>query len=150
MTTLNSSIQLALLNSRQAKKKKNQGFTLIELLITVVILGILSSIALPAFLNQQNRAAASGLDSEAMSAARSCAALQITGEEDLHAATLANTNTTGTCAAAGTASTFTASDPNGRASDAEAAVDAQGGIALTTASVPVGSGGAGDGAGDGG
>ena len=143
MTTLNSSIQLALLNSRQAKKKKNQGFTLIELLITVVILGILSSIALPAFLNQQNRAAASGLDSEAMSAARSCAALQITGEEGSHAATLENTNTTGTCAPAGTASTFTASDPNERASAAEAAVDAQGGIALTQASVPVGSGGGG-------
>ena len=124
MTTLNPRIRLALLKTRQAKKKKNQGFTLIELLITVVILGILSSIALPAFLNQQNRAAASALDAAAMAEARSCAALQVTAETADFSGTL------GTCNAAGTESTFTASDANGRATDAVATVSDDGGITL--------------------
>jgi len=38
------------------KKKNEGGFTLIELLVVIIIIGILSAIALPSFLNQANKA----------------------------------------------------------------------------------------------
>ncbi|MGG6296654.1 type IV pilin-like G/H family protein [Leptolyngbya sp. AN02str] len=39
-----------------SKRKGNEGFTLIELLVVIIIIGILSAIALPSFLNQANKA----------------------------------------------------------------------------------------------
>ncbi|MBD2664390.1 secretion pathway protein [Richelia sinica FACHB-800] len=38
------------------KKNNEEGFTLIELLVVIIIIGILSAIALPSFLNQANKA----------------------------------------------------------------------------------------------
>jgi len=56
MSPLSTKIKLAVLASKQKQNVLNQGFTLVELMIVIVIVGILSSVALPSFLSQQNKA----------------------------------------------------------------------------------------------
>ena len=56
MTTLNNRLQLALLNRKKGKNALEKGFTLVELMIVIVIVGVLSAVALPSFLGQQNKA----------------------------------------------------------------------------------------------
>lgn len=58
MTTLNRRLQLAMLNSKKSKNALQKGFTLVELMIVIVIVGVLSSVALPSFLNQRAKAEA--------------------------------------------------------------------------------------------
>ena len=53
---MTTQIKAKLLQHFAAKKKGNGGFTLIELLVVIIIIGILSAIALPSFLNQANKA----------------------------------------------------------------------------------------------
>ncbi|MCP9879988.1 prepilin-type N-terminal cleavage/methylation domain-containing protein, partial [Cyanobium sp. A1C-AMD] len=93
------------LQSSKKRSKLQAGFTLVELLIVVIIIGILSAIAIPAFLNQQEKARAKAADSTVMSAARACAALQIDTEHLLFAAPAGITPAT--CAATGTLQTYT-------------------------------------------
>jgi prepilin-type N-terminal cleavage/methylation domain-containing protein len=81
MTTLNSKLQLALIKNKKSKNALQKGFTLVELLIVVVILGILSSIALPAFLNQRDTATAGAKDAWAKANASSCAQLLLLNQE---------------------------------------------------------------------
>ena len=56
MTPLNSRLQLALLNRKKGRNLLEKGFTLVELMVVIVIVGILSAVALPNFLNQSSRA----------------------------------------------------------------------------------------------
>ena len=52
---MNNSFQSQLLQ-HFAKKKSNAGFTLVELLVVIIIVGVLSAIALPTFLDQAGKA----------------------------------------------------------------------------------------------
>ncbi len=72
--------KLALMRSlREKKSKVAQGFTLIELMIVVAIVGILSAVALPNFLQARNAAEAGAKVGEVVGIGKECATFVASG-----------------------------------------------------------------------
>ena len=125
------------LNRKISRNPLQAGFTLIELLIVVIIIGVLASIALPAFLNQQGRARISAAQSAAVDAARACAASQVTGDTYTAPGNVTQAGA-GTCGAAGVVTMTANNAAFNTTTAAVATVAADGSVALTTCAAAAG------------
>jgi len=78
-----------MLSKLRRRAESEKGFTLIELLVVILIIGILAAIAIPAFLNQRNKA----YDSAAKSNLRTAATAEETYATDNNGGYPASTDT---------------------------------------------------------
>lgn len=73
---------------RKAQDEKDQGFTLIELLVVIIIIGILSAIAIPVFMNQSRKAVDQAAQADVSAIAKQVATYYIDNDAAL---TVSNT-----------------------------------------------------------
>jgi len=123
MTTLNSRLQLAMLNRKKGRNLLEKGFTLVELMIVIVIVGILSSVALPNFLSQSDKAKLTeAKQQESAYLKQAFAEFQELGKDGINTNAVNAATDPGLCPANATYFTYTCNAPT----NTEATIDAVG------------------------
>jgi prepilin-type N-terminal cleavage/methylation domain-containing protein len=77
----------------QLREEREEGFTLIELLVVILIIGILSAIAIPAFLNQRKSAVDASVQSDVRNIAMQIETLLVQKPSAGYITTSQSTNT---------------------------------------------------------
>merc|ERR1711991_916923 len=82
MASLNSCLQLTLINRTKDRNLIDKGFTLVELRIVIMIVGVLSATALPNFLGTKAKAEAGAMNGSLVGLAKECASNAILDSPD--------------------------------------------------------------------